>query len=195
MKTIQEDFTEKINVFKDTVVEMVQGTFNTAGEMDPTVFGLIVKDNKIGLVVLLGLGELFTDDAHKEIAAAGIKKISKEFKFLAVGFAVEAWASNDPLTTGTVVTSEGELEENVIDPENKIEKKEVVLLTFETFDQEAANIWEITRAGDKPKLKRWQKKSWSKKNPNNKGKFADIIVEDYSQFAQELKTTLKDNLN
>jgi len=192
MKTSKEEFQEDIIKFKTDIIEMVEERFNEDHKLDPVVFGLIIKDGKIGTAMLLGLAELFINEEGKDIAAAAIKEITKELKLLAVALVSEAWASPEPVTKSpSVINTDGELIEGSLKPKDDQKYIEALVINFETHDQEACRIWEIT--SDK-KLKSITNTQWQSKKPGE-GRFKNLVMEDYSDFAQDIKKNLKDNLN
>ena len=192
MKTSKEEFQEQIINFKEDIIQMVEERFNEDHKLDPVVFGLIFKDGRLGTAMLLGLAELFIDDEGKDTAAAIIKKITKELKLLSVALGSEAWASSEPISSSpSVINTDGEFVEGSLKPKDDQKFIEALVINFETHDQEACRIWEIT--SDK-KLKSITNTQWQPKKPGE-GRFKDLVMEDYSDFAQEIKKNLKDNLN
>ena len=192
MKTSKEEFQEQIINFKEDIIQMVEERFNEDHKLDPVVFGLIFKDGRLGTAMLLGLAELFIDDEGKDTAAAIIKKITKELKLLSVALVSEAWASSEPISSSpSVINTDGEFVEGSLKPKDDQKFIEALVINFETHDQEACRIWEIT--SDK-KLKSITNTQWQPKKPGE-GRFKDLVMEDYSDFAQEIKKNLKDNLN
>jgi hypothetical protein len=195
MKTLKEEFEKNLTDFRSMVIEMATDKFNEDKGIEPTLFGLIVKDNKMALVVLVGLGELFVNDQKKDLASIIIKEVTKELKLLAVCLITEAWAAKAPINFESVIDAEGNYIEGAVRASEHPDKKETLTMNFESNKQEAFECLQIIREGENVSLKKLYSENWKDKKPGKKGRFKDLVMEDYSEFTQQLKTILKDNQN
>jgi hypothetical protein len=196
IKTEQEMFSEHLSTFSKDVVSMVQREFNDKKGIDPVVFALNIKNNKLIIGLLHGLGKLFTSDSGKDTAAQLIKEISKQMKPLAIAFAYEGWSSSVPITEyNTVIDENGNLREGVLRPKDDIESKEVLVIHMETFNKDCCYIFEISRQDDIITLLEPTLQNWAPKKLEIKTKFGNLLQDNYSEFATLIKEQLKTNMN
>lgn len=197
MKTIKELYQEHLAKFKTDIKEMVKDAVEKDGGLDPVVFALVLSGDKIGIAVLTGLGELFTSDEGKDVAAMAMKELSNQIKPVAIAFASEAWASAKSFDDYTsVIDEDGNYREGVIRPVDDPNRKEILFINWETFDQEASDTWDMIRNNGKLELKESITTDWVPKGELNKeGRFANILTDNYSEMAMILQEQLKNSKN
>lgn len=194
MKTIQEKFTEAINNFREEITQMVLKVFNDNNKQlgEPLVFALILKDKKVDLALLAGLGPLFASNEGKDKAAEIIKSFGKSIKPIAIGFASEGYASTYPLEDHNV---DRVVNAHMQRHPEKI-KKEILFITVETHDKECSTFLEIERKGDNVNLSPLHSMDWtSKDESNSKGRFVGLLEDNYSEFAKIIQDQLSTSLN
>jgi hypothetical protein len=197
MKTIQEQYQEHLVSFRAIIKDMVKDMVKEHGGVDPVVFALILKDNKVAIGVLAGLGELFTSDQGKDLAAEAMKKLNEEIKPIAIAFVSEAWASiKAEGEYDSVIDPSGNYREGVVRPADDPNRKEMIFINWETFDQQAMDTWEMVRNGDDLQLKKAHTDDWKPKDPKTKsGRFTNILTDNYSELAKILGEQLKNSQN
>lgn len=197
MKTIQEEYQAKLNDFKEMIIDSTQEMFKEHGGIDPTVFGLVIKDGTLHIGILGGLGEMFVSDEGKDVAAQIIKKMSKELKPIALAFISEAWASENPGTNyDAVVDKDGNYREGVVRPIDDPNRKEILFINFETHDKEAFIQWDMVPKGEEKVLELKISSDWDKKREVHlRGRFSGLLEENYSELAKMLGDKLKDSKN
>jgi hypothetical protein len=195
MKTIQEEYKEALKTFREHTVELTTKIFEDKGELtEPLVFALIIKDKKVTMGMLAGLGKLFGSELGKEAAVEVIRKLSEEVKPIALAFCCEGYASVQRRKDGE--TTEDFLKSGWIKPSQDPDKKEVLFFTFETFDKAAGTYLEIVRSKGNIDLKPMHDIDWEDKNQSTVGgKFTNLLQDNYSEFAMTIKEELKTSLN
>lgn len=196
VKTEKEMLAEHLNNFSDDVTQIITESFKKDKGVNPTVFALMLKNNTLGIGILAGLGQFFTSDQGKEMAARIIKEASKELKPVALAFASEAWISEKAFSDyQSVVDEDGNYREGIIRPSEDPNRKEILMLNFETFDQECFHYFDIIRDGENVSLKKSIcSEGWKPKKSEVKGRFMNLLEENYSELAQFVKEQLK-NMN
>jgi len=191
MKTLKEEYKQKISDFAKDVEEMITHRFMEDKIIHPIVFGLIIKGDKLVMTVLSGLGELFDSDAGKEQAAQIIKSMSKELKPVALAFISEGWMSSHAVTDmDSLVDENGDYHENAVRPSQDPNRKEVLMVMLETFDEEASVFIEIKRIGELVELEDFQRTDWCKKTSMFKGRFANMLEDNHNEINQVLQKML-----
>lgn len=196
MKTIQETYESAIDDFRQEITEMTIKAFNDNNKSlaEPIVFALMIKDKEINLAVLAGLGPLFASPEGKDKAAEVIKSFGKTTKPIAIGFACEGYASTYPLDE---LGDRPDQIHNIGKPQHpKKIKKEMLFVSVETHNKECSEFLEIVRDTSNVKLVPAMKSDWTQKSESNiKGRFSDLLQNNYSEFARMIEDKLKDNLN
>lgn len=203
IKTIKEQYEEELVLFKTNVQEMAKDMFTHSNELAPLLFALVIKEDKLVVAVLGGLGSLFVSKEGKMAAAKIMREFNKEMKPVATAFVCEGWAKIVNVDDAKpYVNAEGELVDPLMQrPSEAKNKKEVLMFMFETHDKESAVNYEIKRNPGDPtdvKLEKLMDADWaSKKEGHVGGIMADLLEENYSEFAQMIKNrvTGKENLN
>lgn len=192
MKTIEEIFMEHIQQFKRNIIHAATERFKDEKGLEPVVFALVMHEGKPALAILEGLAAFFTSDENKELAAKVIKESTSKIKPLALCFVSEGWASTKSFDQyESVVDSEGNYREGVIRPKDDPDRKEILMLIFETHNKESFVNFEILREGEEVTLKELSNPNWQAKKGDFKGRFANLLEDNYSELAQ----TIKDNLS
>ena len=195
MVTIQEKYEESINTFKKEIIEMVQHMYaENKEEFAPIVFGLILKDGKLGIAVMLGLGEMMTSPEGKRQAAQAIKEIGDKIKPIAIAFACEGYMTIHKASTPlTAVDKDGNLVSTVLPPSKDPNRIEALMINFETHDKSAFRHWEI----DKKRAlhSTLPGKDWMPKDPTEEGIFTNLLTTNNTELADFLKEQLKTNMN
>lgn len=196
MKTSNELYQENLKIFQKYVKEYVIEVFNKDGEIDPFVFGMLMKDGQAAYAILDGLADFFGEDGNKDQAAEVIARLCQEIKFLAMGFISEIWIADVPLKPKSVINPDGDLLFNVIEPDaNNKNAFEALMINFETHLEEATTIWKILRSKKSVKLEIYIDGEWKPKVVNKEARFNNFIKEDYNELSQQIKDNLKNNLN
>lgn len=195
MKTIEETFAEQLKEFKADILKAVKARFADDKGLDPVVFGLMLHEGKPVLGIIEGLAEFFTSDENKELAAQVIKDTALKIKPLALCFVSEGWASEKPMTEyDAVVDKDGNYREGVVRPIDDPNRKEIILLLFETHDKEAFVQLDIIRNGEEVSLNEVTNTDWEPKK-HRAGRFANLLQENYEELAQTIKTNLSNSQN
>lgn len=196
MKTIEETFAEYLKEFKTNIVKAVLGMFEQDKGVQPVVFGLVIHENKPALAVLQGLAELFDSDEGKEQAARIIREASTTIKPLALCFVSEGWISEKAFSDyESVVDKDGNYREGVVRPADDPNRKEIIMMLFETHDKEAFVHFEMIRDGEEVTLQERLNVDWEPKKGNVKGRFMNLLGENYAELAQSIKTNLANSQN
>lgn len=196
MKTIEETFEEHLKDFKKNITKGVIDRFNDEGGLNPVVFALILHEGKPALAILEGLAELFISDEGKEQAAQIIKETATTIKPLAVCFVSEGWAAEKPLSEyDSVIDKDGNYREGVVRPIDDPNRKEVLLLMFETHNKESFVQLNIIRDGENVSLQEDTDVDWVLKKEKRKGRFANLLDENYAELVQKIKTNLSNSQN
>ena len=197
MRTLKEEYKKTINDFRDDVAELVKHKFMQDKVIHPVVFGLIIQGDKLIMTVLAGLGELFETEEGKERAAQVIRSMSKEIKPIALVFVSEGWMSSHA-TSEEILDENGKYISEAVRPANNPNRKEVLMLMFETFDEESHIFLEIKRIGELVELEDFQTGDWVPKSTTKpSGRFANMLQDNYSEINQILEKMLnkKETLN
>lgn len=198
MRTLKEEYKKKINDFRDDVEEMIKHRFMDDKVIHPVVFGLVIKEDKLVMTVLMGLGELFASEDGKEQAAEIIRKMNKEIKPVALAFVSEGWMAAVKKEEDVLDKNGKYLSENHM-PRNNPDKKEVLMMMFETHDEEVGIFLEIKRIGELVEIEdmKGTSKEWMPKSKKDKGRFSNLLQENYSEINQLLEKILskKETLN
>lgn len=202
VKTIREQFEEELVLFKTNVQLMVKDIFTTEKTIEPMLFTLIIKEDKLVVAILGGMGAFFNSDEGKMAAAQVMRKFNKEMKPLATAFVCEGWARILNIEdTKSYVNADGDLVDPLnIRPSQADDKKEVLMFMFETYDKEASVHYEIKRKPydeEDAELHKVMDMDWaSKKEGHVGGIMADLLQDNYDVFAQMIKNiNNKENLN
>ena len=131
-KTIQEIFNNHLNDFAIDIVRFTTGMFETDKRLDPIVMALTIKEGKLSIAVLAGLGQFFTNDHGKEVAARIIKEAAKEIKPVAIAFATEAWISEKSVEEiDKILDKDGSYKEGIVRPSEDPKRREVLMIHLE----------------------------------------------------------------
>lgn len=197
MKTIQEEYKERLEHFRKDINDLITAGFKETQKVPPLAFAMIRKNGKWAIVIMAGLEGLFANDIEKDLAAELIKKMQKDIKPLAIAFVSEAWISmTKDKNLDDVLDQNGNYRDEKFKPVNDPNRKEVVMISFETFDKQIIDTWEIVRDGKNAKLTTLNisDNKWQKKDPDHKhGRFSNLLTENYSEFAQSYRE--QENLN
>jgi hypothetical protein len=168
--------------------------FKEQGVIEPVLFALVFKENRFNIAVLGGLEKFFISPDGKEAAAIIMRKFNDETKPLAIAFASEGWMSSYA-KDDSPVDEQGFFKEDVVKPSKDPKRKEVVNISFETYNKSAFSCWEIDRAEKDPRLVETTfNMPWGGKNESVKGIFMDLLRENHDHVSKLL--ALKDiNLN
>ena len=130
--TLQEKYNEKINHFKEMIIDMIDHTFKNEGYIAPVVFALIEKEGETGIAILGDLNEFMKNDSSKDNITKMIKQLNKELKPIATALVTEAWMS---VYSGkkSPLDKDGNYKEGIVKPSEDPNKIEIVMITFETF--------------------------------------------------------------
>jgi len=164
--------------FSDDISRIAKETFETYQEAAPTVLSLFY-DKKAGdfsIASLGGLEEYFVSSEAKEDAAKIIQRFNQNVKPIATAFISESWMS--------VLSLE---EEPTVSPSKDPNRKEILMIIFETFDTECVKMWEIVRNNGEVSLEDLDinSKGWVPKGAT-KGIFSDMLKENYDETAKKL---------
>lgn len=202
VKTIREQFEEELVLFKKNVQIMVKDMFEAEKEVPPLMFALIIKEDKLTVAILGGIGQLFVSPEGKMVAAKIMREFNKEMKPVATAFVCEGWARIlDIKDTAPYVNADGDLVDSLNKrPSESEDKKEVLMFMFETYDKEASVHYEIKRKPyehDDAELHKVMDIDWApKKEGHVDGLMADLLQDNYDVFAQMIKNiNNKENLN
>lgn len=174
---IQDIYQQELEKFENNVISTVKTMFEEDEEVAPVVFALVRKGKDFGFTVLGGLEQLFISESGKDMAAEIIKRFSKEMKPLAIAFASEAWMSEIPKG-----------EELKGKPSEDPQRKEILHIAFESYDQTAFKCWEIERKEEVSLKPKDISHTWKEKNPQSlQGRFMNLLEENYSEFAKDFR--------
>lgn len=195
MKTEKDYINEELSKFKEQVTEIIRQEFEETGELHPVLFGLIINEEKLAIVVLAGLGSLFVSESGKDAALKAMREFSKELKPVAIAFASEGWMSKYSIEQSKELLNEdGSYKDPAMRPELDPDRIEVLMINFETYDQDAYSYYEAIREVDGVRLKVFHERDWDNKG-ENKGRFSDILQENYSQLAELARKFLSNRHN
>lgn len=197
VKTIQERYKEELDRFKNGIIEMTKTAFHENGGVNPVMYALVIKEDKLIISVLQGLWELFNTQSEKHKAVEIMKQFNAEMKPIAIAFVSEGWAK---------IVGEEEMKNmfdeygNYIDPGMRPslseEKIEVIMLHFETHDQSAVEYVKINRDVYPVKLEDFEGYDWKSKDEELiDGLFTDLLQENYSEMNQWLEKELSKKYN
>jgi len=197
MKTIQERYKEELNRFKNGIIEMTKVAFHENGGVNPVMYALVIKEDKLIISVLQGLWELFNTQSEKHKAVEIMKQFNAEMKPISIAFVSEGWAK---------VLSEDEMSKmfdeygNYLDPSMRPsaseDKIEVIMVHFETHDQSAVNYIKINRDVYPVALEDFESRDWTAKEESVvDGLFSDLLQENYSEMTQWLEKELNQKHN
>jgi len=174
---IQDVYQEELEKFENRVISSVKAMFEEEEEVSPVVFALVRQGKNFSLAVLGGLEQFFISEKGKDMAAEAIKRFSKEMKPLAIAFASEGWMSEIP---------KGEQLKGK--PSEDPQRKEILHITFESYNQAAFRCWKIER-DEKISLKVEDiSHTWKEKDPQVlQGRFMNLLEESYSEFARDFR--------
>jgi hypothetical protein len=190
MLTLKEEYKKKINDFRNEVEGMIRHRFMDDKIIHPVVFGLVIQKDKLIMTVLGGLGELFGSDAGKDRAVEIVRSMNKEIKPVALCFVSEGWMSTHNVEEmNSVVGTDGKYLDNAVRPANDPNRKEVLMMMFETFDEQCSVLVEIKRIGELVELEEFKKSDWEEKKAQV-GRFGNMIEDNYSELNQLLEKTL-----
>ena len=197
VKTIQERYKEELDRFKRGIIEMTKTAFHENGGVNPVMYALVIKEDKLIISVLQGLWELFNTQPEKHKAVEIMKQFNAELKPIAIAFVSEGWAK---------IVGEEEMKNmfdeygNYLDPSMRPslseEKIEVIMLHFETHDQSAVEYVKINRDVYPVKLEDFEGYDWKSKDEELiDGLFTDLLQENYSEMNQWLEKELSKKYN
>ena len=197
VKTIQERYKEELDRFKRGIIEMTKTAFHENGGVNPVMYALVIKEDKLIISVLQGLWELFNTQPEKHKAVEIMKQFNAELKPIAIAFVSEGWAK---------VVGEEEMKNmfdkdgNYLDPNMRPslseEKIEVIMLHFETHDQSAVEYVKINRDVYPVALEDFEGYDWKSKDEELiDGLFTDLLQENYSEMNQWLEKELSKKYN
>lgn len=195
MKTIQEICKEQINKFKDFMVSTVEADFIKKGELEPSVYALVMQKNGETTVAMLqNIAPLFESPHGKQIAAEIIRKSAQEIKPIALAFASEAWIAK--VDADVLFDAEGNPRKSMPTASDMDNKIEGVFINIETFEQECMKMWKVSQKGDKRILIEDDSPfDWKAKDKKIPSVFSDLLTENYSQMVKILEDNPKINLN
>jgi hypothetical protein len=177
----------QIQNFRSEISHMVQRMFKEQGVIEPVLFALVFKENRFNIAVLGGLEKFFISPDGKEAAAIIMRKFNDETKPLAIAFASEGWMSSYA-KDDSPVDEQGFFKEDVVKPSKDPKRKEVVNISFETYNKSAFNCWEISRKDNIATLvETTYNMEWGAKNENLTGVFMDLLRENHDHIANLLK--------
>lgn len=191
MITEKEYYNDAVTKFSTHVKQMVMEKYAETGSVEPVILALIQNEGNLVTSVLVGLEQLFLNPETKDQVADAIRSFSNQMKPLAIAFACEAFAkeADEPLNP------DGSYSENTIPPGEDPNSKEIVFIQFETYDKHKTVVFTIKDEelledeviGDND----WQDKSENEQ----KGRFSNLLRENYSALAELLKEQLGHELN
>jgi len=179
MKNIKVNLKEELEGFKEQIVELIHETFDNDGEVKPTMFALIIHNDKLHIALLAGLAELFVSEKGKDIAADVIKDFTKDIKPMAIAFVSEGWMVESEIN---------------INASESTARKEIIMINFETYDKESSVFLEILRDKTQASLKLIHDLDWRKKEKNS-SRFSNLLEENYSELAQWVSKQLESKHN
>lgn len=181
MTTSLELYKEELDNFRELMIELTTDLYKTHGEIHPAMFALSIKEEKFEIAALAGLGMLLASKPTKEFAREVMKNFAEHRKPIAIAFMCEG-------TAAKIKTED-------FDPDNipdDLEMRDILMLTLETYDMQSAITWEVDSSNpDRPTILVDLDQDWEEKT-DSKGLFNDILQEDYSDLAQEIRK-LMDN--
>tara|TARA_B110000503_G_C7132385_1_gene407352 strand:- start:1007 stop:1612 length:606 start_codon:yes stop_codon:yes gene_type:complete len=197
VKTIQERYEEELERFKYGIIEMVKETFHDNGGINPIMYALVIKDDKLIVSVLQNLHTLFNTDSEKQKAVEIIKEFNAEMKPIAIAFVSEGWAK---ILSDSEMNNIFDESGNYIDPSMRPglseDKIEVIMIHFETYDQCAINYIKVNRDVYPVELEDFESQDWTaKEDAMIDGMFTDLLQENYSEMNQWLEKELKQKHN
>lgn len=190
MEIIQTKYEKELSKFKSEICKISEETFNTAHEFPPTLFALIYKDGNFMITVLDNLARFFISESGKDLVSELMSKFNKEVKPIATAFVSEGWMSVYKKTKSDEIIDEaGNYMPGVVRPSQDPKRKEVLNISFESYNKTAFQMWEIIRDDkDTPSLISANTLEWEDKEKGNvKGRFSEMLSENYSEFSQQLK--------
>lgn len=195
MKTIQEITKKEISDFRNEITRTVHDMFMQEKALYPVVFGMKYTEEKVELFALEGLVDFTENDITKLLMVEAIKQFNQKTRPISIAFASEGYLrSFTPL-----LDEDGEIIEELrsLATEIEEEKKEVLFINFETYDQESIIYWEIIRDEDNEvvDLKLLIDKQWQTKTEENKGNVARMLNENYSTLATKVKEEMLQSFN
>lgn len=199
MITIQEQCQKELDNFKDYITDIVQKMYKDLGEIQPIVFGLVIHQDHPTIVVIDGLGRLFNSDIGKDTASKIIEEVSKQFKCVAVAFAMECHMKQYDGKPEDIMNEDGSLK--VARPKDDPTSIDGLLLTVETFDRICPNYWSTHEDHEGKYLRDYagpDSGKWiDKATAQIEGKFTNLLKDNHSLLAQHLqsKVNKKENLN
>jgi len=196
MKTVQEIFAQDITQFREDIQSFVEGSFQEHKQIHPIVFVLERSDGKTNLGMLNGIGQLFTNDEGKEQAAEILREFSKQHKVIAIATAFEGWMRVLPIEDKDKLLDEnGNYRKDTVRPSKAPDRVEVLMVNFETYKQESKIFYKINREDAEPKLEIIENMNWSEKDGKCKGRFDNLLSENYTAIAESLRESIKNNIN
>lgn len=173
--------------FKSDIAKIAKGMFEEQGELRPTLFALVYKNNEFGIAVLGGLEQFFSSDKDKEVAALMMKKFNQQAKPIATAFVSEGWMTSFDKDE-KIHDEDGNYVEGIVRPSKDPRRKEVITINFETYNKKAFTCWEIKRNGEEASLvETTYGTEWEAKDSTFAGRFAGLLEENYSYVADLVK--------
>lgn len=196
MKTVQEIFAQDMAQFRHDIQGFVEGFFEEHKEVRPVVFVLERSEGKTKFGVIAGIGQLFTNDEGKEQAAEILREFSKQHKVIAIATAFEGWMRVVPIQDKDKVLDEnGNYRKDTARPSEAPDRIEVLMVGFETHNQESKIFYKINREGAEPRLEIIENMNWSEKDGKCKGRFDDLLSENYTAMAESLRESIENSIN
>lgn len=180
MTTSNEFYKKELDNFREIIIDLVSQAFNQDGEIYPAMFAFSIKDKHFEVAVLANIGELFAVDSTKKEAKEAMRRFAKDRKPIAIAFAAEA-------TARTIKTEEYD-SKNIPDD---VEKKDIIMVSFETYDMQSFITWTIDKSNpERMTMLLDVDQDWSEKVEGD-GLFNDILQEDYSDVAEEIRKLME----
>jgi hypothetical protein len=175
-------FEKEIESFRKEISENVKNMFNETGSVEPILFALTYNQGKFKIGVLMGLERFFISDEGKEAAVLIMRKFNEETKPLAIALATEGWMSiyekdDNPLD------KDGFYAKGKVRPSQDPKRKEVVNISFETYNQKAFECWEIVRE-ENVQLSSMVSQGWELKENEFSGTFMSLLKENYDYISK-----------
>jgi hypothetical protein len=191
MKTAREKYSNYLNAFKDQITDMVTEGFIRDNGVHPILFALVIKDGKLGITILAGMAELFRSDEGKEMAAKLMRQMAEHVKPVALAFVSEAWMVDYNLKNGEkpdILDEDGNYKEGIARPKEHPNKKEILMINFETHDRFAFHYMNIIRGKDRPELTDYMLEDWTpKEKVEITGKFMNLLEDNWSELEEILR--------
>lgn len=192
MKTIQENINKNIEAFKSIIKDSVEERFKEDNSVEPVAFGLVMKDDKFGIAIIGGLEALFVSNETKRLLPAVMEKLTTEIKPIALAFVTEAWQVI--ANPKDVLNPDGSYKTG-LSASTHPDRKESVVINFETHDKVSVTSWLIDRSNEKVKLDLIFDQPLEVKDPKNNDNFGNLLKKNYSEVAQKLEVELKNSMN